>query len=91
MIYKVDFTYAADRVIQKWKKSNPNFHNKFLDILSELSEHPRTGIGHPEPLRGGNDITWSRRISAKDRVIYDIHDNILVVLVIEVGGHYEDK
>ena len=91
MSYIVKIMPSAEKAIKKWKKSNPNFHNKFLDILSELSEHPRTGIGHPEPLRGGNDITWSRRISAHDRIVYDIHDNVLVVLVIEVEGHYGDK
>ena len=24
-------------------------------------------------------------------IVYDIHDNVLVVLVIEVEGHYGDK
>ena len=30
MIYVVDFSPAADRVIKKWKKSNPKLHKKFL-------------------------------------------------------------
>ena len=47
--------------------------------------------GHPEPLKGGNDVRWSRRLSASDRIIYDIYDDVVTVLVIQVGGHYEDK
>jgi len=39
----------------------------------------------------GNDITYSRRISGKDRLIYDIYDDIIAVLIISVGGHYKDK
>ena len=91
MKYKVDFTKDAQKVVKKWKKSNPILFKKLVAILDEISIHPRTGIGHPEPLKGGNDITYSRRISAHDRIIYDIHDETVTVLVIDVEGHYDDK
>ncbi|MDE6515187.1 MAG: type II toxin-antitoxin system YoeB family toxin, partial [Bacteroidales bacterium] len=39
----------------------------------------------------GGDITYSRRISKTDRMIYDIYDEIVNVLVIELEGHYNDK
>lgn len=42
-------------------------------------------------MKGGNDVRWSRRLSASDRIIYDIYDDVVTVLVIQVGGHYEDK
>jgi len=54
-------------------------------------EHPRTGTGHPEPLKSGNAITYSRRITASDRLIYDIYDERITVLVLDVEGHYNDK
>ena len=91
MKYKVDFTKDAQKIVKKWKKSNPILFKKLVAILDEISIHPRTGIGHPEPLRGGNDITYSRRISAHDRIIYDIYDEKITVLVIDVEGHYDDK
>ena len=91
MKYKVDFTKDAQKVVKKWKKSNPILFKKLVTILDEISIHPRTGIGHTEPLRGGNDITYSRRISAHDRIIYDIYDEKITVLVIDVEGHYDDK
>mgnify|MGYP000539831228 FL=1 len=91
MKYKVDFTKDAQKVVKKWKKSNPILFKKLVAVLDEISMHPRTGIGHPEPLRGGNDITYSRRLSAHDRIIYDIHDETVTVLVIDVEGHYDDK
>jgi toxin YoeB len=59
--------------------------------LPELEQHPRVGTGHPEPLRGGNDIIWSRRITAHDRIIYEIYDDVVRVLVVELEGHYDDK
>lgn len=91
MKYNVDFTKDAQRVVKKWKKSNPILYKKLVVILDEISMHPRIGTGHPEPLRGGNDITYSRRISAHDRIIYDIHDDTVTVLVVDVEGHYDDK
>ena len=54
-------------------------------------EHPRTGLGHPEPLVGGNDVTYSRHISAHYRIIYDIYDERITVLVIQAEDHYKDK
>ena len=91
MIYNVDFTPQAKKVIKKWRKSNPRLAKKYDAIYHELIDHPRTGIGHPEPLIGGQSITYSRRITAHDRIIYDIYDDVVSVLVIEVEGHYSDK
>jgi len=91
MKYNVDFTKDAQKGVKKWKKSNPILYKKLVIILDEISMHPRIGTGHPEPLRGGKDITYSRRLSAHDRIIYDIHDETVTVLVIDVEGHYDDK
>ena len=90
-MYRIEVSSDADKVIRKWKKSNPQLWKKCQKIFHELVEHPRTGIGHPEALKGGNDVTWSRHITAHDRIVYDIYDDVLVVLVIEAEGHYNDK
>jgi len=59
--------------------------------LFELAEHPKTGTGHPEPLIGGDGITYSRRISGQHRIIYDILEEVVKVYFISVEGHYKDK
>ncbi len=91
MIYSIDFISSVSKAIAKFKKSNPNFYKKLEKILVDIQEHPRIGIGHPEPLKGGDGITYSRHITAHDRVIYDIYDEIITVIVVEVEGHYNDK
>lgn len=91
MSYSIEFSVDTRRVIQKWKKSNPSAFKKLYRLLPELEQHPRTGTGHPEPLKGGNDITYSRRLTAHDRIVYDIYDDIVTVLIIEAEGHYDDK
>lgn len=91
MTYTIEFTPTADRIIRKWKKSNQNLHKKLIKVLQDIAEDPRRGIGHPEPLIGGNNVTWSRHITAHDRIVYDIYDDKIAVLVIQVDGHYSDK
>ncbi|MCF0236104.1 MAG: Txe/YoeB family addiction module toxin [Bacteroidaceae bacterium] len=91
MSYKIIVPQSVEKTLKKWKKSNPQLLKKFQKIYHELAEHPREGTGHPEPLRGGGNITYSRRISASHRLVYDIHDDTITVLILEVEGHYDDK
>lgn len=92
MTYKIDFSKSAQKVIKKWKKSNRDLYDRLYDvILPDLIEHPRTGYGHPEALIGGRDVTYSRHITGKDVIIYDIYDDTVSVLVLSVEGHYQDK
>ena len=91
MNYHIDFSSGAEKVVKKWKKSNPIAFKKLRNLIPELELHPRTGTGHPEPLKGGEDITYSRHITRNDRMIYEIYDDKVLVLIIELEGHYDDK
>lgn len=91
MSYRLEFTPVANQTIAKYKKSNPVQYKKLVRLLEELMAHPRTGTGHPEPLKAGNSITYSRCISQRDRLIYDIYEEVITVLVLTVEGHYGDK
>ena len=91
MKYSIEYSTDVQRTQKKWKKSNPRSFKKLYELLPELEAHPRTGTGHPEPLVNSNGNRYSRRLSANDRIIYDIYDDEIVVLVIQVGGHYNDK
>lgn len=91
MNYEIVFDPTVTRTLSKWKKSNPVSFKKLGKILLDIAEHPRQGIGHPEPLIGGGNTIYSRRITARDRIIYEIYDEKVVVLIIEIEGHYNDK
>lgn len=90
-LYKIEFTQIAIKTVSKYKKSNPVQYKKLVKLLNELMEHPRTGTGHPKPLKSGDSTTYSRRISKNDRLIYDIYEEKVTVLVLTVEGHYSDK
>lgn len=90
-MYIIEFSKVAKKELAEYKKSNPTAFKKIAKMLAEMRSHPREGTGHPEPLLYGNDITYSRRITKKDRLIYDIYDDIIKVLVLTAKGHYRAK
>lgn len=82
----------ASKDIAKHKKSgNRQAENKIKQILEELKTHPFTGSGQPEELKHALHGFWSRRINQKDRMIYQVNDNIVTVEVVSAMGHYLDK
>ena len=88
--YKVEFSDRAKKDIQKFINAGDTIAvKKIYNLVEELYDHPRTGTGHPEQLKGYDGNRWSRRISQKHRLVYDIIDDIVVVLVLTAYGHYE--
>jgi len=66
--------------------------SKAVKLLEELESHPRKGTGLPKPLRNKGDAEiWSRRLNQKDRIIYEIIDSKILVLVFSFIGHYDDN
>jgi toxin YoeB len=73
------------------KQGNKALIKKIEKLFVELSEHPTTGTGKPELLKGDHSGYWSRRLNKKDRIIYRIDDSVVLVYVISMKGHYGDK
>ena len=90
-MYKISYTSEAEKDLAKLKRSEPAAFNKAVKLIDELTEHPTTGLGKPEPLSGDRTGQWSRRISGKHRLIYLIDNEKVVVLLLSAYGHYDDK
>ena len=90
-MYKLKFLPEAEEDLQRLKHSEPKAFQKAVGLLNELCEHPKTGTGHPEPLRGDRAGQWSRRITSKHRLVYEILEKEVIVLVLTAYGHYDDK
>ena len=91
MIYNIEFKEQATRDLIALAKNEPKAFLKAQALIEELREHPRTGTGKPEQLSGDRNGQWSRRITKKHRLVYEIHDKEVVVLVLTAYGHYCDK
>lgn len=90
-MYKITFSPEAEIDLKKLKRSEPASFKKVVKLLNELVEHPQTGTGHPEPLKGKPENRWSRQITKKHRLVYRIFENEVLVDVLSAYGHYDDK
>lgn len=90
MCYTVVIEKKADAEIKKIRKSgNKALIKKLKKILDELEQHPTYGIGNPELLKHELTGFWSRRLDRKNRLIYQIKEQNVLVIVISALGHYE--
>lgn len=90
--YIIEFSKEALKDLQLIKRSGKKADiKKINDFLTEIQEDPRNGTGQPEQLRYQDGEIWSRKINKKDRFIYQIYENKLIIIVISSLGHYSDK
>ncbi|MFD2145553.1 Txe/YoeB family addiction module toxin [Mucilaginibacter antarcticus] len=89
--FKLEIKEIAQKHLKLHYKSGDKGSNKKIEnILQELSQTPYTGIGNPEPLKYDLSGLWSRRINQKDRVIYEVDEDVVTVFVVSAMGHYGD-
>jgi toxin YoeB len=92
MKYRLELSSKAVKDLDFFRKTGSvKLVNKIVVLFSELQIHPRTGTGKPKQLTGDLSGFWSRRIDQKNRMIYKIVENIVIVEVLSLQGHYSDK
>jgi toxin YoeB len=92
MKYELQYTSDFENDKERLRKSGDiKALQKLATLLLELTEHPTTGTGKPEPLSGNRVGQWSRRITQKHRLIYFIEEKKVIVLLLSAYGHYDDK
>jgi len=80
--YSIRFTRRASRDVQKL---TPKLRKKLQGILlNRIAVDPYSGKALVGELKG----YYSVRLSYKDRIVYSIHDDELVVLVVRAETHY---
>ena len=82
---------AKEDVLEHAKAGNKSLLKKLSLLFHELQEHPKTGTGKPKLLKYRQTNIWSRRIDQKHRLLYQIDENIISVIVIAAKEHYDDK
>jgi toxin YoeB len=90
-MYTITYSPEAKEGLAKLKRSEPESFKKAVKLLNEIIEHPKTGTGHPEQLKGHPLNRWSRQITKKHRLVYRIFETEVHVDILSAYGHYGDK
>ena len=85
---KLTFAEIAWEEYLYWQSQDKKTLKKINSLLKDIQRNPYEGEGKPEPLKGETK-NWSRRINDKDRLVYEIVGD--TILIKQCRGHYDDK
>ena len=86
---EIIFLPKADEDLEYWKQTNnTRIMKRISSLLADILEHPFTGIGKPEPLKGEQHGLWSRRITDEHRLVYSVSSGMIYVYVLSLRYHY---
>lgn len=71
-----------------WQTHDKKILKRVNNLIKDIERNPFSGIGKPEPLKGGLQGYWSRRIDDRNRIVYKVADGQLVIT--QCGAHYSD-
>lgn len=86
---KITFAENAWDEYLYWQSQDKKTLKKINSLLKAIQREPFSGEGKPEPLKGDQEGKWSRRINEKDRLVYKVNEESIVVT--QCKGHYDDK
>jgi toxin YoeB len=72
----------------EWQTKDKKLLKRINLIIKEMERTPYEGIGKPEPLKGDLAGYWSRRIDDRNRIVYKVENEQLII--IQCGTHYGD-
>jgi toxin YoeB len=85
---KLSVTSGALEDLEAWSTTNPKVLSKIIRLIAETVRAPRSGPGKPERLKHLGGEVWSRRITEKDRLVYDIESDVITIIACRF--HYDD-
>ena len=72
-----------------WQRQDKKTLKRINLLIKDIERiGPMNGIGDPEALKGDLQGEFSRRINAKDRLVYHVEDNRIYIA--HCRGHYHD-
>ena len=85
----VQFTKDAWEDFAYWLNEDRKTVKRIMKLIKDIKRNGYSGIGNPEPLSENLSGYWSRRIDDKNRIVYKIDGDIIVIN--QCGSHYRDK
>ena len=73
----------------RWQSEDRKTLRRINALIRDAQRDPLGGIGKPEPLRGDLSGMISRRIDSKNRLVYEVTSDGLIVY--SCKDHYSDR
>lgn len=77
---KIVFSQKAIEDYGYFKDQHPKIAEKIKQLLANIIESPKAGLGKPEPLKYDLSGYWSRRIDREHRLVYKITTDTLYII-----------
>ena len=72
-----------------WQAQDRKTLKRINQLLKDIDRNGYKGLGNPKPLTGDLSGYWSRDIDNKNRIVYKIENDL--VMIVQCGTHYRDK
>ena len=73
-----------------WQSQDKKTLKRINELIKDIERNGAlNGIGKPEKLTNNLTGLYSRRINDKDRLVYKLEDDYIVIL--QCKGHYKDS
>ena len=83
-MHKVELTHQAERALEGVFRSDRSLYERFLKAFDAIAQDPSQG----KPLHGKLRGVFSYRLGSY-RILYEIHHQRLVVVIIDLGHRKE--
>lgn len=76
----LNFTLQSWSDYSYWLDQDKKTLRKINKLITDILRSPFEGIGKPEPLKENYSGFWSRRIDEKNRLVYSVTDNSIIII-----------
>ena len=73
--------------LEAWSERDKKTYRKICSLIKSIDRNGYSCIGKSEPLKNDSSGLWSVRIDDKDRLIFRIANDLIVIA--SCMGHYE--
>jgi toxin YoeB len=74
------FTDEAWESYIYWQTQDKKTLKRINDLIQAAQRDPFVGVGKPEALKHSLSGYWSRRIDETNRLVYEVHDDELIII-----------
>ncbi len=77
---RIVFEKTAFSDFNDWALKDKKIHKRIIALIKDIYRDPFKGLGKPEPLKHELSGYWSRRISEKDRLVYKVTSQEIIII-----------